>query len=77
MDIRPIVLAASRWATRIALTFVAAVFWGVALAMAASYLLGYSSNQTQPFVALPVGVLVTIWLWPRLPMILKAAGYDE
>lgn len=59
-----------KWTTIVSATLVAIGFWGVAAAMLASWLFGLSSNKSLLYVGLPVGLVIGIFLWPKVPKIM-------
>ena len=65
------------WISVVASALGAGGFWGLVAAVGARALTPISEVSSLLFVALPVGVLVAVWLWPKLPKILGFRKGDE
>ena len=65
------------WVSITASAVGAAGAWGALAAVLARALTPISEVSSLLFVALPVGLAMAIWLWPKLPKILGFRGEGE
>lgn len=57
------------WIGRVALTFVASIFWGMLFAGLLGWVFGLLGDPRLLFAALPVSIVVAAWVWKRTPQI--------
>lgn len=69
--------SAREWVAVTASAIGAGGAWGALVAVAARALTPISEVASLVFVALPMGLLVAAWLWPKLPKILGFRQRDE